>query len=291
MEEAIRKADVLIEALGWIRRFRGRYVVVKYGGSSLDQAEAVDGLLTDLIFMETVGMKPILVHGGGRAINRAMDQAGITPKFVDGRRYTDERSLDIVSRVLVDEIAADLVRRIVHLGGKAHALSHATQNVLVGEKLILSGRDGKPVDLGAVGEVVAIERATLEAVCAAGNIPVIPSIALTRDGQRLNVNTDTAAAAVARLLPAEKLVFLSDVPGICRDRSDPSTRLSHLDGDGCRKLIADGVIDSGMIPKVEAALEALAAGVGKVHIVDARMPHSVLLEIYSNKGVGTEIVS
>ncbi len=291
MHEAIRKADVLIEALGWIRRFRGRFVVTKLGGSSIDDAAALDSFLTDLIFMETVGMKPILVHGGGKAINKAMDDAGIVPRFVQGRRYTDPTTLEIVTRVLAEEICPALIERIRALGGQAEGLSYATVNCLVGEKLTLRSENGEQLDLGAVGDVVAIDEKRLKQVGTAGAIPVVPSVALTRDGQKLNVNADTAAAAVARLLKAEKLVFLSDVAGVFRDRNDPSSRISHLDSADCRRLIADGTIESGMVPKVEAALEALAAGVGKVHIVDAAMPHSVLLEIYSNTGVGTEIVA
>jgi acetylglutamate kinase len=270
VHEAIRKADVLIAALGWIRRFRGKYVVAKLGGSSVDDASALDSFLTDLIFMETVGMKPILVHGGGKAINKAMDAAGIVPRFVKGRRYTDEKTLGIATGVLAEEICPALVSRIGNLGGQAEALSYATTNCLVGEKLTLKDESGEPLDLGAVGHVVSLDESRIRDVCAAEKIPVIPSVALTRDAKKLNVNADTAAAAVARILRVEKLVFLSDVAGIFRDRNDPESRIPHVTAHECRRLIADGTIDSGMVPKVEAALEALAAGVGKVHIVDAR---------------------
>lgn len=290
MDEAIRKADVLIEALGWIRRFRGRYVVIKLGGSALEETEAVRRFLTDVIFLETVGMKPILVHGGGKDINKAMAAAGLQPRWVSGRRYTDDQTLEIVSRVLAGELCQSLVQEIQRQGGNAAPLSFLTENVLVGERLTLTGDSGEPIDLGRVGHVVDIQRSVLDAACLSGRIPVIPSIALDREGGKLNVNADTAAAAIARILRAEKLVFVSDVPGIFRDRKDPSTLISHLNGASCRQLIAEGIIDSGMVPKVEAAIEALEAGVGKVHIVDGRMPHSVLVEIYSNQGVGTEIV-
>lgn len=290
MDEAIRKADVLIEALGWIRRFRGRYVVIKLGGSALEETEAVRRFLTDVIFLETVGMKPILVHGGGKDINKAMAAAGLQPRWVSGRRYTDDQTLEIVSRVLAGELCQSLVQEIQRQGGNAAPLSFLTENVLVGERLTLTGEAGESIDLGRVGHVTDIQRSVLDAACLSGRIPVIPSIALDRDGGKLNVNADTAAAAIARILRAEKLVFVSDVPGIFRDRKDPSTLISHLNGASCRQLIAEGIIDSGMVPKVEAAIEALDAGVGKVHIVDGRMPHSVLVEIYSNHGVGTEIV-
>ena len=298
MDEAIRKAGVLIEALGWIRRFRGKYVVIKLGGSALEEEQAVRNFLTDVLFLETVGMKPVLVHGGGKAISNAMNDAGIEPRFVNGRRYTDDATLEIVARVLATEICASLVDEIRRQGGKAAGLSFATENVLIAERLTsfegsdsqLSTLNSQPVDLGHVGHVVDLNRELLDCVLHSETIPVLPSVGMTRDGQRLNINADTAAAAVARLLKAEKLVFLSDVPGIFRDRSNPATLISHLEAADVRTLIADGTIDAGMIPKVEAALEALEAGVGKVHLVDAGMPHSVLLEIYSNVGVGTEIV-
>ncbi|MFG0333292.1 MAG: acetylglutamate kinase [Maioricimonas sp. JB049] len=289
VDEAIRKAKILVEALGWIRQFRDRYVVIKLGGSALDAPDSVRSCLSDIIFMEAVGMRPILVHGGGKSISRAMEAAGIQPRFVNGRRYTDEETLEIVGRVLAEEICESLVDEIRRLGGQAVGLSFRSQNVLEGERLTLPG-DGEAVDLGRVGEVVSVRREILEATCRSGSIPVLPSIALDAAGGKLNVNADTAAAAVARALRAEKLVFLSDVPGIFRDRTDPSTLISHLQSDRVRALIEDGTIDAGMLPKVDAALDALDAGVRKIHIVDARVSHSILLEIYSDKGIGTEIV-
>ncbi len=290
MDEAIRKADVLIEALGWIRRFRGRYVVIKLGGSALEEQQAVRDLLTDVIFMATVGMKPLLVHGGGKAISRAMQQAGIEPKFVHGRRYTDEPTLEIVTRVLADEICNGLVEEIRRQGGQAMGLTPPDFCPLRVERLTLPGESGEPIDLGRVGTVVDVDRALIGQSTRDGTIPVVPSIGLDRDGVLMNVNADTAAAALARLLRAEKLVFLSDVPGILQDRQNPESLISHLDVATCRRLVQQGVIDQGMLPKVDAALEALAGGVQKVHIVDARMPHSLLLEVYSDRGIGTEIV-
>ncbi len=290
MDEAIRKADVLIEALAWIRRFRGRHVVIKLGGSALEEREAVRNFLTDVIFLQSVGLHPILVHGGGKDIDKAMAAAGITPRKVQGRRYTDAATLEIVAQVLAGDICGGLVEEIRRQGGNAIGLSFRSQNCLIGKKLALPGADGQPLDLGFVGEVVDIDRGFLEDVCAAGIIPVVPSVALDSTGQMLNVNADTAAAAIARILKAEKLLFVSDVPGIFLDRHNPATLQSHLTAVRCRELIRDGNIDAGMVPKVDAALEALNAGVGKVHIVDGRMPHSVLLEIYSDTGVGTEIV-
>lgn len=289
-DEAIRKADVLLEALNWIRRFRGRHVVIKLGGSTMEETEAVRHLLTDVIFLESVGMRPILVHGGGKAINKAMDAAGLAPRFVQGRRYTDDATLEIVAKVLAGDICQQIVDEINRQEGDAVGLSYLTVNCLIGRRLTLAGSQGEPIDLGRVGEVSEIDRDLLLSTCREGRIPVLPSIALDEHGGKLNVNADTAAAAVARLIQAEKLVFLSDVPGIYLDRKNPDTLQSHLTSAQCRDLIRDGVIDAGMVPKVEAALEALQAGVKKVHIVDARIPHSVLLEVYSNAGVGTEIV-
>jgi acetylglutamate kinase len=288
--DPIRKADVLIEAMGWIRRFRDRLVVIKLGGSALEDPETVSHLLTDVIFLETVGIKLVLIHGGGKAINAAMKNSRLEPRFVQGRRYTDLATLDIVARVLAGEICADLVKQIRERGGQAVGLNYLTQNVLVAEKLLLQDDHGQPLDLGYVGDVIDIDRELLLKTCRSGAIPVIPSIALDKNGQKYNVNADTAAAAVARILDAEKLIFLSDVSGIYRDRTNPDTLVSHLTESQCRELIADGTIDSGMVPKVEAALDALKAHVKKVHIVDGRMPHSLLVEIFSDKGIGTEIV-
>jgi acetylglutamate kinase len=290
MEEAIRKAKVLIEALSWIQRFRGRYVVVKLGGSTLDDVNAVNSLLTDVVFMAAVGMKPVIVHGGGKSISSAMAAAGIEARFVAGRRFTDRQTLQIASRVLVEEICQSIVDRINRNGARSTGLHYGTENVLTAEKLSLNDENGNPLDLGHVGTVTAVDVDTLVRVCSTGTIPVIPCIALSEVGHRLNVNADTAAAAVAKALSAEKLVFLSDIPGILTDLKDPATRLSHVNATQVRQLIKDGVIAGGMVPKVEAALESLYAGVHKIHIVDASMPHSVLLEIYSDTGVGTEIV-
>ena len=290
MEEAIRKAGVLIEALSWIQKFKGRYVVVKLGGSTLDQPDAVNSLLTDIVFMASVGMKPVLVHGGGKAISAAMAAAGIQARFVEGRRYTDSETLKIASTTLVEDISTGIVNALRSRGATATGLHYQSENVLIAEPLKLRDEAGAEVDLGHVGQVTAIDQELLVRICSTGTIPVIPSIALDQEGHRLNVNADTAAAAVARELNVEKLIFLSDIPGILTDVQDPNSRLSHVSISDVRQLIADQTIAGGMVPKVEAALDALDAGVRKVHIVDASMPHSVLLEIYSDTGVGTEIV-
>ena len=290
VEEAVRKADVLVEALSWIRQFRDRHVVIKLGGSAMEATEAVRSFLTDVIFMSSVGMRPILVHEGGKAINAAMTTAGIAPRFVQGRRYTDDATLEIVAQILCGEICQGLVDEILRQGGEARGLNYQTVNCLFGRRLTLPGENGEQIDLGRVGEVTKIDRDVLLMTCRAASIPVLPSVALDEEGGKLNVNADTAAAAVAGLIQAEKLVFLSDVPGIFLDRKDPRTLQSHLNAARCQELIREGIVDAGMVPKIEAALEALKSGVKKVHIIDARIPHSVLLEVYSNQGIGTEIV-
>ena len=290
MQEAIEKADVLIEAMGWIRRFRDKVTVIKLGGSVMEDPVALDHLLLDIVFMETVGMRPVVVHGGGAAISRAMDLAGIAPRFVQGRRVTDDATLGIVEKVLAGEINRHIAERIEQFGGRAMNLSFLTTNVLFGERIRLHGDDGEPVDLGHVGRVTRADRVTIENLCYAGQVPVIPSMCQDgRTGEKLNVNADTAATAVAQSLGAEKLVYLSDVNGVRLDKDDPETLIHSLDETHARELIASGKIDSGMIPKVEACLETLDQGVRKVHIIDGRLRHSLLLEIYTNKGVGTEI--
>lgn len=293
MQDAIQKADVLIEAMGWIRQFRDKITVIKLGGSVMEDPDALRHLLVDIVFMETVGMKPIVVHGGGAAISRAMAEAKIEPRFIHGRRYTDEATLAIVERVLAGEINESLAESIEEFGGRAMPLNFSGQNnnVLFGEKLELADPDGKPIDLGFVGHVTQVDRETLDNLTYAGQVPVIPSMCETSTGERLNVNADTAATAVAQAVGAEKLVFLSDVNGVRRDKEDPDSLIHSLSAAEAQELIAEGRIESGMIPKVQACLETLSKGVGKIHIIDGRLRHSLLLEIYTNRGVGTEIIA
>lgn len=290
MDAAIRKAETLIEALSYIRNFRDKLTVIKLGGSAMEDPAALRATLQDVVFMETVGMRPVLVHGGGKAIDRAMDAAGLKPRKVRGRRFTDEATLGIVVRVLLHEINADIVQQIRTLGGRAVGLHTNSLQCLFGEKLLLKDETGEAIDLGHVGHVTRVDDGLIRDFCAAGVVPVIPCVAIDADGGWLNVNGDTAAAAVASTLHAEKFVQLTDTPGILRDRKDPATLLEHLDDADCRKLIAAGVIDTGMIPKVEACLDSLSAGVRKTHIIDGRLQHSLLLEIFTDRGVGTEIV-
>jgi acetylglutamate kinase len=290
MDDAIRKAEVLIEALSYIRTFRDRLTVIKLGGSAMENPEVLRATLQDVVFMETVGMRPILVHGGGKPIDRAMAASGLQPRKILGRRYTDAETLAIVVRVLVDEINTGIVTTIRQLGGRAVGLHADSLRCLFGERLTLPGPEGQPIDLGHVGRVTHIDRPVIENLCAAGVVPVIPSLAVDEAGGWLNVNADTAAAAVAANLQAEKLVFLTDTPGILLDRTDERSLVRSLDAEGCRDLITRKVIDTGMIPKVEACLESVKAGVRKTHVIDGRLRHSLLLEIYTDRGIGTEIV-
>ena len=289
MDDAIRKAEALIEALNYIRTFRGCRTVVKLGGSAMEDPAALHATLQDVVFMETVGLRPVLVHGGGKPIDRAMAAAGLKPHKLQGRRVTDDATLAVVVKVLRDEVNADIVRRIRKLGGWAVGLHTDTLQCLFGEKLRLPGETGEPLDLGRVGQVTRVDAAVIADFTDANVVPVIPSLAVDDAGGWLNVNADTAAAAVAAHLRAEKLVFLTDTPGILRDRRDPASTIPSLDVAGCGEMVAAGVIDSGMLPKVEACLESLRAGVGKVHVIDGRLPHALLLEIYTDRGVGTEI--
>jgi acetylglutamate kinase len=290
VNEAIAKADTLIEAMGWIRRFRGKTTVIKLGGSLMDDTAAMHHILLDIIFMESVGMRPVIVHGGGPSINKAMDAAKIEPVWVKGRRVTDEKTLAIVEKVLAGELNEHLTNEIERLGGRAINLNINTTQVLFGEKLLLEEPGSEPIDLGFVGQVTRVDRQTIESLTYTEQIPVIPSMAVDEHGQRYNVNADTAAMAVAEALGAEKLIFVSDVNGVRRDKKDPDSVIHSLTADEACDLIASGVIEGGMIPKVEACLATLSRGVGKVHIIDGRLRHSLLLEIYTTAGVGTEIV-
>src|SRR4051812_18284587 len=276
--------------MGWIRWFRDKITVIKLGGSVMEDDNALRHLLIDVVFMETVGMRPVVVHGGGAAISRAMDAAGLKPHFIKGRRVTDDATLKIVEEVLAYQTNEAIARQIEELGGRAMPLNFRSTNVLFGEKLLLPDESGGHTDLGHVGTVNRVDRTVIDNLCYAGQVPVIPSMCIDEHGQKYNVNADTAATAVARVLGAEKLIYMSDVNGVRRDKSDPSSIIHSLTATEARRLIAEGIVDSGMIPKVEACLETLDQGVRKVHIIDGRLRHSLLLEIYTTQGVGTELV-
>jgi len=290
LEEAIAKAGSLIEAMGYIRSFAGRIVVVKLGGSVLDDAALGKKLLNDVAFMATVGMRPIIVHGGGKAITRAMGKAGIEPVWVQGRRYTDERTLTIAEHTLVHEINGPICDELGELGCEAMGLHSLSSCVLFAELLRLAGEDGRKLDVGFVGRVANVNGKLLKKLCADGTIPVIASVAKDKAGGKLNVNADSAAGMVAAEVEAETLVMVSDTHGIRRDIDDPDSWISSLNEEQIKEMIEDGVITDAMFPKVEACLTALDAGVRKAHIIDGRIEHSLLLEIYTDKGIGTEIV-
>ncbi|MEM8732947.1 MAG: acetylglutamate kinase [Planctomycetota bacterium] len=291
MEDAISKADTLIEAMGWIRSFREKTTVIKLGGSLLEDDAAIKHLLLDVIFMETVGMKPVIVHGGGARISQALERAQIECEWIKGRRVTDAATLAVVEEVLAGDITQFLTDEIDRLGGRAKNLNfRGHSNVLEGNKLLLDDPGGEPIDLGFVGQVTKVDRATIDQIASSNQVPIIPSMCIDESGQKYNVNADTAAMAVAEALGAEKLVFLSDVNGVRRDKNDPDTIIHSLTASEARQLIEDGTIDAGMIPKIEACLSTLERGVRKVHIIDGRLRHSLLLEIYTTSGVGTELV-
>ena len=282
MQELIEKADVLLEALPYIQRFRSSIFVVKYGGSFMDSPDPKvrSGVASDIVFLESVGINPIVVHGGGKAITTAMEKAGIKAQFVQGLRVTDEASMQIVEDVLGNVINRDIVETIQKLGGKARGFSG--KDVFRCRQL--------DANLGYVGEVTTIEIEKIRK-CLYGSVtPVISPIGLGEDGHAYNINADVAAAKLAVAIGARRLVFMSDVPGLMRNPKDPATLISHLQTSEVLDLKRAGIIDKGMIPKVDSAVEAVHAGVRRVHFVDGRTPHSVLLEIFTDKGIGTEIV-
>ena len=291
MEDAIRKADTLIEAMSWIRQFRDKTTVIKLGGSVLESENALRHILLDVCFMQTVGMRTVIVHGAGARISRAMEDAKIETRFVQGRRYTDEATLKIVERVLAFETNQEIASTLEKIGGRAMTLNFESTNVLTGEVLKLADVNGEEVDLGLVGKVTGVDRMVIDNLCYAGQVPIIPSMCETTDGTKLNVNADSAATAIATALGAEKLIMLSDVPGVLLDANDPKSLIDSISANEAKKLIASGAIGAGMIPKVEGCLETLDRGVGKVHIVDGRLRHSLLLEIFTSKGVGTQFTA
>lgn len=290
MEAAINKASALVEALSYIQRFQDKVVVVKVGGSIMDDEAALSTILNDVVFMNYVGMQPVIVHGGGKAINEAMEKAGLQPQWVQGRRYTDERTLAIAEHVLCNNINRFIVNFIQSQGCEAMGLHSLSSVVLFAQKTFLPGEGGRRIDLGMVGDVNRVNARLLQLLVQADSIPVIATIARDDAGGKLNVNADTAAGAVAAAMRAEKLVVVSDTHGIYADLKNPESRISHLSVPQIEQMVQSGQISSGMLPKVEACITALKGGVTKAHIIDGRIPHSLLLEIYTESGIGTEIV-
>ena len=290
MEEAIAKAGALIEAMEYIRQFRGRIVVVKLGGSVLDDTSLQKKLIADVAFMATVGMRPIIVHGGGKAITRAMNEAGLEPVWVQGRRYTDERTLTIAEHTLVHRVNTPICEMLTELRCEPMGLHSLGSCALFAEILRLTGADGRKLDVGRVGKVVEVNAQLLIKLCADGTVPVIASVAKDKAGGKLNVNADSAAGMVAAGVGAEKLVVVSDTHGIRTDVKDPDSWVSSLNEMQIKEMIDAGVITDAMFPKVEACITALDGGVRKAHIIDGRIAHSLLLEIYTDEGIGTQIL-
>lgn len=290
MENLIAKAGTLLEALHYIQRFRSETFVVKYGGSFMDSPDPAvrNGVARDIVFLEAVGINPVVVHGGGKAITRAMDQAGLNATFVQGMRVTDDATVEVVERVLSREINPEIVQTIISLGGKARGFSGT--EIFTARKLWVTGPEGEQMDVGNVGEVVRVNVEPLRECIRRSITPVISPTARGEDGKIYNCNADVAAAQAAIALKAKRLVFMSDVPGLMRDPKDASTVIPHLQIGGVDELKRAGVIDKGMIPKVDSAVAAIKAGVSKVSFVDGRVPHSVLLEIFTDAGIGTEVV-
>jgi acetylglutamate kinase len=289
MEQAIEKAGALIEAMEYIRSFKGKTIVVKLGGSILDDEQLRRKLLLDVVFMATVGMRPLLVHGGGKAITAAMNEAGLEPVWVQGRRYTDDRTLTIAEHTLVNKLNKPICQTLNEYGCKAMGLHSLSSCVVFAEPLRLENGDGRKLDLGLVGKVTEINGELLTTLCQSGVIPVIAPVARAKTGGKLNVNADSVAGNIAAAIQAEKLVVLSDTHGIRRDVNDPNTCLSSVSEEEIASMIKNGIISSGMMPKVESCLTALEGGARKAHIIDGRIPHSLLLEIYTAKGIGTQI--
>jgi acetylglutamate kinase len=288
-EDQVIQAGALIEALPYIQKYRGHLFVIKYGGSAMDDEHAVERLLRDIVFLEAVGINPVLVHGGGKAITEKMRDAGLKARFVNGLRLTDEKAIRIVEEVLDGDVNPRLVSTVREFGGKAVGIS--------GKRVFQSRRlppqpDGKTeIDLGFVGEVVSVDLGEVQHAVAQEIVPVISPVGRGAQGEALNVNADIGAGSLAGALKASKLIYLSDVPGVMRNPEQPDSLIPTINRETVKKLIAEETISGGMIPKVTSAVKAIDDGVGAVHFIDGRLPHSLLLEIFTTDGVGTEIVA
>jgi acetylglutamate kinase len=284
------KADALLEALPYFQQFRGRTVVVKYGGAAMENPDLVESVMRDIVFLEAVGINPVVVHGGGKAITAAMRQENLTARFVEGHRVTDEASIKIIDRILTEVISPSLAAKVRELGGKAEVLSG--KEVLVAEKVPPRiDATGAKIDMGFVGDITSTDVTEVRKLVDAEIVPIISPLGRGRDGQVYNINADIAAAKIAQALQAHKIIYLSDVNGVRRDHRDETSLISTLTPDQIQQLKEDGVIASGMIPKVDSALEALAGGVAKVHFLDGKQVHSLLLELFTDAGIGTEIAA
>jgi acetylglutamate kinase len=284
----VKKAEALLEALPFIQKFRNQAFVIKYGGSAMEDDHLIERLLRDVVFLEAVGINPVLVHGGGKAISHRIREAGQAPRFVNGLRVTDATAIQIVEDVLDHVIRPRIVHTMREFGGRAEGFSG--RDVFIARKLPPQ-IDGKSlVDIGFVGEVQSLELAKVREAIRAEIVPVISPIARDSSGTVLNVNADVAAGAMAGALKAAKMIYVSDVLGVMRNVKDANSLIPTINRENVAQLIEDEIIEGGMIPKVQSAVEALNQGVGKVHLIDGRIPHALLLEIFTADGIGTEIV-
>ncbi|MGI5920947.1 MAG: acetylglutamate kinase [Syntrophomonadaceae bacterium] len=284
LTSAMEKAEILVEALPYIKQFYGKRVVIKYGGAAMTDCELKQKVMQDIVLMKFVGMHPIIVHGGGPEINTMLDRVGIQTRFVNGLRVTDRETMEIVEMVLGGKVNKEIVVGINASGGKAIGISGKDGNLI----------QARPVDstgiMGFTGEVTAVNPQIIETVIENGYIPVISPIGTDSEHETYNINADLVAAAIAVAIKADKLVLLTDVPGLLKDPKDNETLISVLKVSEVPGLIADGIIAGGMIPKVQCCVEAVTGGVGRTHIVDGRQPHSMLLEIFTDRGIGTMVV-
>jgi acetylglutamate kinase len=291
---AEQKAGVLIEAMPYIKKYYGKTIVIKYGGHSMIDEEAANSAIQDTVLLRCIGAKPVVVHGGGPEISKAMKEMGKEPEFISGLRVTDAETLDIIKMVMIGRISNHIVNEISSQGFRAIGLSGNYGNLIISRKQQpkkVKNKEGneEEIDLGYVGEVEKINPEIIELVTREGYIPVISPIGIDADGNSYNVNADTIAGEIAAALKASKLIVMTDVPGIMKDQNDKKSLISSLAAPEARKLIENGTISSGMIPKVEACIDALRGSVGEAHIIDGRKNHSLLLEVFTDKGVGTMI--
>ena len=283
-QKYLDKAEVLIEALPYIQRFNRKIVVVKYGGSAMIDQELKENVIKDVVLLKLVGFKPIIVHGGGKEISRWVGKVGMEPRFINGLRVTDEATMELAEMVLA-KVNKELVTLVQSLGIKAGGISGKDGGLLQVEKKYSDGQD-----IGYVGEVTQVNPKILYDLLEKDFLPIVFPVGTDEEFKTYNINADDAACAIAEAVHAEKLAFLSDIEGVCRDVNDPSTLISELHVHEAEKLISDGYVGGGMIPKIKNCIDAIENGVNRVHILDGRIPHSLLLEIFTNKGIGTAIL-
>ena len=285
----MKDIDVLIEALPYIKKFHDKKILIKYGGHAMVDDEAKSSTARDTVLLKYVGMKPLIVHGGGPEISRSMDKLGKEPKFIKGLRVTDEETMEIIEMVLVGKISTEIVSELIKHDGQAISLSGKDSSLIFAHRKGASKIDEEIVDLGLVGEVDCVNTDLLDMFLDNDYIPVISPVGIAEDGTSLNLNADTAAGEVASAVGAEKLIILTDVPGVLRDPSNPDSLIQKIRIDEVPGLIEDGIISGGMIPKIETCVKAIENGVKSCHIIDGRKKHSLLLEIFTTDGIGTMI--